>query len=168
MLAARSIIRVSATPSSCTTTRRSDIALLRRSSHRATTGLSPRSAILWSVVCGRRQIVRRPETPGLRPEFTHHEIADDQTSPIEIPVIAQSGTGPRRAGRAGFVGRLTASRPYRPRARKLRQSGRRRWRRCWGSRRSRVAFSSKRPPDEGGLFVTADDKSGSGYRCGGD
>ena len=44
-LAARSIIRVSATPSSCTTTRRSDIALLRRSSHRATTGLSPRSAI---------------------------------------------------------------------------------------------------------------------------
>jgi len=53
VLAARSIIRVSATPSSCTTTRRSDIALLRRSSHRATTGLSPRSAILWSAVADR-------------------------------------------------------------------------------------------------------------------
>ena len=53
VVAARSIIRVSATPSSCTTTRRSDIALVRRSSHRATTGLSPRSAILWSAVADR-------------------------------------------------------------------------------------------------------------------
>jgi transposase-like protein len=52
-LAARSIRRVSTTPSSCTATRRSDIALARRSSHRATTGLSPRSPILWSAVADR-------------------------------------------------------------------------------------------------------------------
>ena len=51
--AARSIRRVSTTPSSCTATRRSDIALARRLSHRATTGLSPRSAILWSAVAER-------------------------------------------------------------------------------------------------------------------
>ena len=51
--AARSIKRVSTTPSSCTATRRSDIALARRSSHRATTGLSPRSAIRWSAVAAK-------------------------------------------------------------------------------------------------------------------
>ena len=51
--AARSIKRVSTTPSSCTTTRRSDIAPARRSSHRATTYLSPRSAIRWSAVAAK-------------------------------------------------------------------------------------------------------------------
>jgi hypothetical protein len=58
----------------------------------------------YSVVCGRRQVVRGSETPGLRPEFTHHEIADDQASPIEISVIAQSGTGGGELGEQGLLG----------------------------------------------------------------
>lgn len=45
-----------------------------------------------SVVGSRRQIVRCPETPRLRPEFTHHEVAYDQPGPIEISVVAQLGT----------------------------------------------------------------------------
>ncbi len=53
MLAARSIIKVSATPSSCTTTPRSAIVRASRSSHRATMGLSPRSAIPCSAIAPR-------------------------------------------------------------------------------------------------------------------
>ena len=58
----------------------------------------------YSVVRGRRQVVGDPEAPGLRPEFTHHEIANDQTSPIEIPVIAQSGAGGSELGEQGLLG----------------------------------------------------------------
>ena len=58
----------------------------------------------YSVVCGRRQVVRDPEAPGLRPEFTHHEIANDQTSPIEVPVISQPGTGGGELGEQGLLG----------------------------------------------------------------
>lgn len=50
MLAARSIIRISATPSSCTTTRRPDIALVRRSAD----GGSACQAASASTSSGRR------------------------------------------------------------------------------------------------------------------
>jgi hypothetical protein len=57
----------------------------------------------YSVVCGRGQVVGDPEALGLRSEFTHQEIADDQTSPIEIPVIAQSGAGGGELGEQGLL-----------------------------------------------------------------
>ena len=44
---------------------------------------------LDSGVRGCRQIIRCSETPWHGPEFTHHEVADDQSRPIEIPVVAQ-------------------------------------------------------------------------------